>query len=116
MSIPWEEANKVGSLISIKTVVNEFVAYQESGTLMASDAISPRSAAITSYALCGFANFSSVAILIGGIGGMAPARKAGGGQTWHSSDYCRYISHSVNRVHCRHFVVAGKLHNNEKTA
>lgn len=75
MGVPWEEATTVGSLIGIKTVVNEFVAYQELGSLMAADDISARSAAITSYALCGFANLSSVAILIGGIGGMAPDRK-----------------------------------------
>lgn len=75
MGIPWEEARAVGSLIGMKTVVNEFLAYQDLGVLMANEGISARSAAITSYALCGFANFSSVAILIGGIGGMAPDRK-----------------------------------------
>ncbi|MFK8030961.1 MAG: NupC/NupG family nucleoside CNT transporter [Gammaproteobacteria bacterium] len=75
MGVPWDEATTVGSLIGIKTVVNEFVAYDQLGTLISSDAISARSATISSYALCGFANFSSVAILIGGIGGMAPDRK-----------------------------------------
>jgi len=75
MGIPWSEAQEVGSLLGIKTVLNEFLAYQELGVLVAGDAISERSAVIASYALCGFANFGSLAILIGAIGAVAPTRR-----------------------------------------
>ncbi|MFK8015729.1 MAG: NupC/NupG family nucleoside CNT transporter [Gammaproteobacteria bacterium] len=75
MGIPWAEAQQVGSLIGIKTVANEFVAYVELGNQITAQSLSPRSAVIASYALCGFANFSSIAIMIGGIGGMAPERR-----------------------------------------
>jgi CNT family concentrative nucleoside transporter len=76
MGVPWQDATTVGSLLGIKTVVNEFVAYlQFSGTLVDGN-LSPRSIVITTYALCGFANFSSIAIQIGGIGGIAPSRRS----------------------------------------
>jgi CNT family concentrative nucleoside transporter len=76
MGVPWQDATIVGSLLGIKTVVNEFVAYiQFSGTL-ADTNLAPRSIVITTYALCGFANFSSIAIQIGGIGGIAPSRRS----------------------------------------
>jgi len=75
MGVPWEDAARVGSLLGIKTVLNEFLAYQELSALIAADALAPRSAAIASYALCGCANFGSLAILLGGIGGLAPTRR-----------------------------------------
>jgi CNT family concentrative nucleoside transporter len=75
MGIPWTEAREVGALLGIKTVLNEFLAYQELGVMVANDAISQRSAVIASYALCGFANFGSLAILIGAIGAVAPSRR-----------------------------------------
>jgi CNT family concentrative nucleoside transporter len=75
MGIPWSEAPRVGALLGVKTVLNEFIAYRELGELVRSEALSPRSAVIASYALCGFANFGSIAILIGGVGGMAPERR-----------------------------------------
>jgi CNT family concentrative nucleoside transporter len=75
MGIPWSEATQVGSLLGVKTVLNEFLAYQELGALVEARALSDRSAVIASYALCGFANFGSLAILIGGVGGMAPGRR-----------------------------------------
>ncbi len=75
MGVPWQDAASVGSLLGIKTVLNEFLAYQELSALIAADALTPRSAAIASYALCGFANFGSLAILLGGIGGLAPGRR-----------------------------------------
>ena len=75
MGVPWQDAARVGSLLGVKTVLNEFLAYQELSALIANDALSPRSAAIASYALCGFANFGSLAILLGGIGGLAPTRR-----------------------------------------
>jgi CNT family concentrative nucleoside transporter len=76
MGIPLAEATSVGSLLGVKTALNEFIAYQDLATLRAAGEISERSAIITSYALCGFANFGSLAILIGGIGGMAPSRRS----------------------------------------
>ncbi|MGH0037329.1 MAG: NupC/NupG family nucleoside CNT transporter [Myxococcota bacterium] len=75
MGVPWADAVEVGAMLGVKTVLNEFLAYQELGTAIASERISPRSAVIASYALCGFANFGSLAILLGGIGGMAPDRR-----------------------------------------
>jgi CNT family concentrative nucleoside transporter len=75
MGVPPAEAPLVGSLLGTKTVLNEFLAYQELGKLVADGAISPRAAVLASYALCGFANFGSLAILLGGLGGMAPSRR-----------------------------------------
>ena len=75
MGVPWQDAPQVGGVLGIKTVLNEFLAYQELGDLMHAGAISPRAAVISSYALCGFANFGSLAILLGGIGGIAPSRR-----------------------------------------
>ena len=73
MGIPWSECVKSGALLGQKTVLNEFVAYLNLAKEGAE--FSNRSTIILSYALCGFANFSSIAIQIGGIGGMAPERK-----------------------------------------
>ena len=75
MGIPWVEAREVGSLIGLKTIVNEFIAYQALADAIAEGTISERSAIIASYALCGFANFGSLAILLGGIQGIAPERR-----------------------------------------
>jgi CNT family concentrative nucleoside transporter len=77
MGVPWQDTAYVGSLIGIKASLNEFVAYAQFGSdLAAGQVIAPRSAIILTYALLGFANFSSIAIQIGGIGGLAPERKA----------------------------------------
>lgn len=76
MGVPWADAGTVGSLIGVKTVLNEFVAYlQLAGTLQGGSGLSPRATIIAAYALLGFANFSSIAIQIGGIGGIAPKRR-----------------------------------------
>jgi CNT family concentrative nucleoside transporter len=75
MGVPWSDAVEVGGLLGVKTVLNEFIAYQELAGLIEADALSTRSQIIASYALCGFANFGSLAILLGGIGGLAPARR-----------------------------------------
>jgi CNT family concentrative nucleoside transporter len=77
MGVPWAETGYVGGLIGIKTTLNEFVAYAQFATdLNSGVALSPRSAIILTYALLGFANFSSIAIQIGGIGGLAPERRS----------------------------------------
>ncbi len=76
--IPWHDARQVGPLLGLKTAVNEFVAYLQMSQTLGTDPhfITPRSAVIAIYALCGFANFSSVAIQVGGISGMAPSRRS----------------------------------------
>jgi CNT family concentrative nucleoside transporter len=75
MGVPWGDAGAVGSLIGIKTVLNEFVAYLRLAGDIQAGALSPRAQLIATYALLGFANFSSIAIQIGGIGGLAPERR-----------------------------------------
>lgn len=76
IGVDWNETLIVGSLLGQKMVVNEFIAYADLGVLKASGALSEKSVLIATYALCGFANFSSIAIQIGGTGGMAPSRQA----------------------------------------
>ncbi|AWC92884.1 TPA: NupC/NupG family nucleoside CNT transporter [Morganella morganii subsp. morganii] len=84
IGVPWSEAMTAGSFIGQKVVVNEFVAYMNFGEYLKPDAqviaaglqpLSDHTKAIISFALCGFANLSSVAILLGGLGGMAPNRR-----------------------------------------
>jgi CNT family concentrative nucleoside transporter len=76
--MPWHDALQIGPLLGLKTAVNEFVAYLQMSQTLATNPhfVSPRSAIIAIYALCGFANFSSVAIQVGGISGMAPHRRS----------------------------------------
>ena len=76
MGVPVKEAMPVGSLMGTKMVVNEFVAYTDLSPMIQQGLLSAKSVVIASFALCGFANFSSVAIQIGGIGALAPDRKA----------------------------------------
>jgi len=73
IGIPWNEAVIVGGLIGEKVVTNEFVAYAHLNEIK--DTLSQHSVLISTYALCGFANFSSIAIQLGGIGGLAPERR-----------------------------------------
>ncbi|MBX2917585.1 MAG: NupC/NupG family nucleoside CNT transporter [Cyclobacteriaceae bacterium] len=75
MGVDWNESLYIGSLLGQKLVINEFVAYLDLANLKASGVLSEKSIRIATYALCGFANFSSIAIQIGGIGGMAPQRQ-----------------------------------------
>lgn len=75
IGVPPADAVTVGGLLGVKTVLNEFIAYQELAKLVADGALAPRSAVLASYALCGFANLGSLAILLGGLGGMAPSRR-----------------------------------------
>ena len=74
IGIPWSEAVMVGGLIGEKIVINEFVAYMHLSELK--NTLSEHSVLISTYALCGFANFSSIAIQLGGIGGLAPNRRS----------------------------------------
>ncbi|EKK4081729.1 NupC/NupG family nucleoside CNT transporter [Cronobacter dublinensis] len=84
IGVPWEEAMVAGSFIGQKLIINEFVAYMNFGEYLKDDAavaaaglqvLSAHTKAIISFALCGFANLSSIAILIGGLGSMAPSRR-----------------------------------------
>jgi CNT family concentrative nucleoside transporter len=76
MGVPVKESLPVGSLMGTKMVINEFVAYTDLTPMIQQGMLSAKSVVIASFALCGFANFSSVAIQIGGIGALAPSRKA----------------------------------------
>lgn len=76
IGVNWEESLAIGSLLGEKMVINEFIAYFDLGTMKAAGTLSDKSILIATYALCGFANFSSIAIQIGGTGGMAPTRQA----------------------------------------
>ncbi|MEM7412568.1 MAG: nucleoside transporter C-terminal domain-containing protein [Myxococcota bacterium] len=75
LGVPWSDAARVGSLLGVKTILNEFLAYQSLAGEIQAGSLSPRAAVIASYALCGFANFGSLAILLGGLGGLAPSRR-----------------------------------------
>jgi CNT family concentrative nucleoside transporter len=74
MGLPWAQAVTAGSLMGTKTVLNELIAYVDLSKL-APDALDPRSKLIMLYAMCGFANFGSLGIMIGGLGTMAPERR-----------------------------------------
>jgi CNT family concentrative nucleoside transporter len=73
MGVPWHDAPVVGNLLGTRMAANEFVAYAQLGPMK--DTLDPRSFTIATFALCGFANFSSIGIQIGGIGALAPTRR-----------------------------------------
>jgi CNT family concentrative nucleoside transporter len=73
MGVPWRDAPTIGNLLGTRMALNEFVAYSQLGPLKSS--LDPRSFVIATFALCGFANFSSIGIQIGGIGALAPNRR-----------------------------------------
>ncbi|WP_029489566.1 NupC/NupG family nucleoside CNT transporter [Aquimarina agarivorans] len=75
MGIPWSEAGAFGTLLGEKIALTELIAYKDLGVMLKNNEISNRTAQIASYALCGFANFASIGIQIGGISGIAPNRK-----------------------------------------
>ena len=75
MGIPWAEAGYVGTLMGEKIVFTELIAFGDLQSMISKNQLSERSAIIASYALCGFANFGSIGIQLGGIGGIAPQRK-----------------------------------------
>jgi len=73
MGVPWHDSGTIGSLLGTRMVLNEFIAYAQLGPMKA--ALDPVSFTIATFALCGFANISSVGIQIGGIGALVPDRK-----------------------------------------
>ena len=76
MGVSWKDSLVVGNLLGVRMVLNEFVAFAQLGTPGVGSSLSPRSFIIVTYALTGFANFSSIAIQIGGIGSLAPTRRS----------------------------------------
>src|SRR4030081_2111885 len=74
IGVPWQDAAKIGNLLGTRMVINEFVAFGQLGPMKAS--LDPRTFAIATFALCGFANFSSIGIQIGGIGALAPEQRS----------------------------------------
>jgi len=76
IGVPWHEAVAAGSFIGQKLVVNEFVAFLDFVNYIKNNELSEHTQIIISFALCGFANFSSIAILLGGLGSLAPSRRA----------------------------------------
>jgi CNT family concentrative nucleoside transporter len=76
MGVPSQDTFIVGSLMGTKMVINEFVAYSNLAPMITQNVLQPKSLLIVSFALCGFANFSSIAIQVGGIGELAPSRRA----------------------------------------
>lgn len=76
VGVPWADAINMGSLLGTKVVLNEFVAYLQLADMVEQNVLSPKTITMATFALCGFANFSSIAIQIGGIGGLAPNRKS----------------------------------------
>jgi CNT family concentrative nucleoside transporter len=75
MGVPWKDAAAVGNLLGTRMALNEFVAYKALGDLIKQGVLDAKSITITTFALCGFANFSSIGIQIGGIGALAPNRR-----------------------------------------
>jgi CNT family concentrative nucleoside transporter len=73
LGVPWKDASTIGNLLGTRMVLNEFIAFAELGRIK--DTLDPRSFTIATFALCGFANFSSIGIQIGGIGALVPARR-----------------------------------------
>src|SRR6266853_757512 len=74
IGVPWHEAGRIGNLLGTRMVINEFVAFGQLGPMKAT--LDPRTFAIATFALCGFANFSSIGIQIGGIGALAPEQRS----------------------------------------
>jgi CNT family concentrative nucleoside transporter len=73
IGIPWHEARTIGNLLGTRTIINEFLAFNELGKLKA--VLSPRTFSIATFALCGFANVGSIGMQIGGIGALVPNRR-----------------------------------------
>ena len=76
MGVEWKDCEKVARLIGVKTILNEFIAYRELGILIKDGELSPRSAVIATYALCGFANPGSIGVQLATLSSLAPQRKS----------------------------------------
>jgi CNT family concentrative nucleoside transporter len=76
MGVPWADCDAIGQALGKRIVFTEFIGYQEITTMFNAGAISERSFSLATFAICGFANFASIAIQMGGIGSLAPERRA----------------------------------------
>ncbi len=76
IGVPWHEAAVAGNFIGQKTVLNEFVAFSNFGPMVADGSLDPKTTLVTTFALCGFANFGSIAILVGSLGALVPERRS----------------------------------------
>jgi len=76
LGVDWNDASQVGALLGTKTIANEFIAYRDLQGMIERGELSPRSVKIATFALCGFANFGSIGVVLGGIGELAPSRRA----------------------------------------
>jgi len=74
LGVPWRDAAAIGNLLGTRMVLNEFIAFAQLGALR--ESLDPRSFTIATFALCGFANFASIGMQIGGIGALAPTRRS----------------------------------------
>jgi CNT family concentrative nucleoside transporter len=74
IGVPWHDASKIGDLLGTRMVLNELIAFKDLGAMSAT--LDPRSFTIATYALCGFANFTSIGIQLGAIGAIAPGKKS----------------------------------------
>ena len=107
MGVPWRDAPTIGNLLGTRMALNEFVAYSQLGPLKAS--LDPRSFTIATFALCGFANFSSIGIQIGGIGALAPDSPSRPGPPRLPRDARRHPGQFRHRHHRRVPAVTGTL-------
>jgi CNT family concentrative nucleoside transporter len=73
LGVPWRDAGTIGNLLGTRMVLNEFIAFAQLGPMK--EALDPRSFVVATFALCGFANFASIGIQIGGIGALVPERR-----------------------------------------
>ena len=99
MGVPWRDAPTIGNLLGTRMVLNEFVAYSQLGPLKA--ALDPKSFTIATFALCGFANFSSIGMQIGGIGALAPNRRHDLARLGSARDVRRHARQLHDRDHRR---------------
>ena len=107
LGVPWEEASQAGSLIGQKFVINEFYAYFN--FVAVKDSLSPHTQLIVTFALCGFANLSSIAILLGALGAVVPSRRQEYRASWSSGGNWRYTCQSDERSVGRFFLRAAVI-------
>ena len=103
LGVPWRDAPTIGNLLGTRMVLNEFVAYSQLGPLK--DSLDPKSFTIATFALCGFANFSSIGIQIGGIGALAPERRHDLARLGVQGDAGGHVGQLRHRDHRRHAAV-----------
>ena len=105
IGVPWEQSGIAGSLIGQKLVLNEFVAFVDFYDKKA--LLSEHAQAVVTFALCGFANFSSIAILLGGLGTMAPSRKADIAQMGMRAVFAAFMANLMSAAIASFFISLG---------